>query len=94
MRVRALSVREPWAQLILLGRKAAEFRTWRPTPRVLAPGQDLVICSSLRMDQSLVRRGISARLWTPAEVNLAMNASLPVHANHTCPLSAAPASGW
>lgn len=68
MRVRALSVREPWAQLILLGRKAAEFRTWRPTPRVLAPGQDLVICSSLRMDQSLVRRGISARLWTPAEV--------------------------
>lgn len=67
MRVRALSIREPWLELILLGRKTAEFRTWRPTPRALAPGQDLVLCSSKTMDQSLVRRGIGARLWTPAE---------------------------
>lgn len=39
--MKALSVRQPWAHLILCGEKEYEFRTWRTDYR-----GDLLICSS------------------------------------------------
>ena len=43
--LRALSVRQPWANLIASGEKSVEVRSWSTTHR-----GDLVICSSTTVD--------------------------------------------
>lgn len=45
--MKALSLIEPWLQLILVGKKTVEFRTWR---RERMEGRDLLLCSSKGWD--------------------------------------------
>lgn len=44
----ALSIREPWCTLITSGRKAWEYRGWKPA---LVPPCDLVLCTSKRVEK-------------------------------------------
>lgn len=50
--MRALSVMNPWAELIRIGRKTVELRTW-----TIAPG-DLLICSGKRVDPRGAHHGL------------------------------------
>lgn len=45
---RALSIRQPWLELILSGRKPVENRTWEPPERLL--GQRIWLHASARRD--------------------------------------------
>jgi len=71
----AMSLIEPWLQLILLGTKTVEFRTWQ---RQRLVGKDLVLCSSKKMAsratcEAMVRYGwLGPRHLMDARENLGM----------------------
>lgn len=48
--LRALTILQPWAHLIVRGRKRVENRTWEPTVRGLAVGDYLAIHAGMRFD--------------------------------------------
>lgn len=52
MRIRALNVRAPWAQLIMTGRKPYEFRTWETPYR----GPVVIVSSVTRPTAALLAR--------------------------------------
>lgn len=43
--MKAISLKEPWLQLIIDGHKTVEFRTWQPKKYNMI-GEDLLLCSS------------------------------------------------
>jgi len=49
--LRALTIYQPWADLIVAGHKDIENRTWRPSRRQLQPGDKLVIHAGKRYDE-------------------------------------------
>lgn len=49
---RALTVVQPWAHLIVRGRKRVENRSWEPTTRGLQVGDYLAIHAGMRVDLS------------------------------------------
>jgi hypothetical protein len=52
--VRALSIRQPWAELIARGKKKTEHRTWSRNFR----GDLLVVASAARQDVLCKKRGL------------------------------------
>lgn len=48
--LRALTIIQPWAHLIVLGRKRVENRSWEPTARGLRVGDYLAIHAGMRFD--------------------------------------------
>lgn len=54
--MKALSVKQPWAEMILSGKKTIEVRTWKTDYR-----GDLLICSSLRYDWNCANQAIPDR---------------------------------
>ncbi len=62
--VKALSVRQPWAELILAGRKRYELRTWRLSFR----GQLWIHASSCADRGDISRSGLDSRTLTRGAV--------------------------
>jgi CheY-like chemotaxis protein len=52
--MRALSIKQPWAELIALGRKRIEYRTWKGDHR----GPLLVVASTARQDEKCRENGL------------------------------------
>lgn len=56
--IKVISLLQPWAQLIVLGAKKIETRSWKPSTEKLAPGDTLYIHASKR--------------WSKSQLNLCM----------------------
>ena len=82
MRIRALSIWQPWADMIADGRKTVETRTWSTRHR-----GDVLICSSKRIDRSRVSRAARPRLGQALAIaRLVTCRPLTIHDG--------PAAGW
>lgn len=63
MRYTALSLIEPWLQLILSGKKKVEFRTWQRPFR-----GDLLLCASKKWEQENADGAVQQKLLTFEEI--------------------------
>lgn len=58
--MKAISIKQPWAELIVCGRKTIETRTWKTDYR-----GEILICASLGWDKSVAERFNCTRSHAP-----------------------------
>ncbi len=56
--MKAISIKEPWLQLIIDGHKTVEFRTWKPRKHIVV-GWDLLLCASQSIDKTMGLGGLA-----------------------------------